>query len=176
MLLVGLGYRKRSGKDTLAALLQRYVKDSIIIHFADSLKDEVAEVCEVTRDEIETHKDIFRPMLQWWGTEFRRQFRGADDYWIQRVDEKVAYYKSAGAKMVFVPDTRFINEAKYIKSQGGIIIKVDRPSLPCGDSHSSETEMNNYGPWDFTITNDQGLEELSAKAYVQAEKLMRMAL
>ena len=147
MLLVGLGYRKRSGKDTLAAFLQSYVKNSVIIHFADSLKDEVSEVCEVSLEVIESNKDLFRPMLQWWGTEFRRKFKGSDDYWIQRVEEKVSYYASVGAKVIFIPDTRFINEAKYIKSRGGIIIKVDRPHLKSTDNHASEIEMDNYGPF-----------------------------
>lgn len=113
--------RLGSGKTTLAKHLANYLKDfsefkPIIFSFADVLRDEVAEILEVSPEKLK-HQDIknmtldefcgpeFRPvipkdfpkvingettirqLLQWWGTEYRR----AQDpnYWVKRTAEYI---------------------------------------------------------------------------------------
>lgn len=67
---------------------------------------------------------------------------------------------------VVAPDCRFLNEAERIKSLGGILIRVERPSLVSTDTHPSETELTQI-KCDFRIVNNGTLEDLSEKvAYV----------
>lgn len=58
------------------------------------------------------------PMLQFWGTEWRRR-RFADNYWIQKVEDYFFnnfYNKQfVGDAYFLLPDTRFKNEVKWIR-------------------------------------------------------------
>ncbi len=58
-----------------------------------------------------------------------------------------------------ITDTRFPNEGKSIKERGGIIIKVNRPSLTSTDRHISETALDDW-EFDEVIENDNGLDKL----------------
>lgn len=168
MLIIGIGHRKHSGKDTLAKMILNYIEYSInprITHFADPLKAEVADVCGIDIQVIQQNKDVFRPMLQWWGTEFRRVFAGDNNYWVDRTAETVEYYKAEeNCKMVIIPDVRFENEADWIKSQGGKLIKIDRPSIQSIDTHPSETSLLEYPGWDMIVQNDSTPDHLLHKA------------
>jgi hypothetical protein len=64
--------------------------------------------------------------------------------------------------MVVIPDVRFQHEVDIIKSIGGSMWKVVRPSLNNVDLHPSETEMEKIVP-DLTIINDNTIENLYNK-------------
>lgn len=113
ILYIGIGGKKRHGKDTFAD----YVKDSILNQqrcvsvirrgFADAIREEVAVfLCRelagspkwprnpVTRlqtimrslnSQEECAKEPFRLLLQWWGVEFRRREFG-ERYWINALE------------------------------------------------------------------------------------------
>lgn len=57
-----------------------------------------------------------------------------------------------------VVDVRFQNEAKAITDNGGVLIRVVRPSLRSGDDHISETEGDNIEV-NATVMNDCSLED-----------------
>lgn len=83
-----------------------------------------------------------------------------------------------------ITDVRFPNEVKTIKDKGGIIIRIDRPRLigqinvhPDGsqithliDQHESETALDDYTEFDYTINNDKRIEELINKVKLVLEK------
>ncbi len=92
-------------------------------------------------------------LLQWWGTEYRRQHYG-HDYWVKKTFASIP----ANLDIAMVTDVRFINEADAIKQRGGYNINVqrlredgqpyfsdDRPA-----DHPSETALDDYN-WDFYI-------------------------
>jgi NAD-dependent SIR2 family protein deacetylase len=166
MLIIGIGYKKFSGKDTLASMIQEEMGHDVcgIIHFADALKREVSAATGVSVEDINKNKDQFRPILQWWGTEFRRQFLpGVNDYWVDKVRETIDASIAIGTslKVVLVPDTRFPNEADWIKARGGKLIKIERPSIESIDLHQSEIAMNSYKrEWDMLIVNEGPREGL----------------
>lgn len=64
---------------------------------------------------------------------------------------------------VIITDARFPNEVEGIKRKGGIVVKIIRPSVVSTSNHPSETSLNNYKDWDYTIINDGTLEQLEKK-------------
>lgn len=170
-LYVGIGCKKGSGKTTFAQLLASYLKcTSIIPHFADALKAETAKACGVTIETIEKDKAIFRPLLQWWGTEFRKGYGKNENYWIDKLEREADFLAtSTGAKIIIVPDVRFPSEANFIKKKGGLLIKVTR--FPYADSHISETALDDFKGWDIHVDNRGTLKELKDKAKLIASSI-----
>ena len=87
-------------------------------------------------------------------------FRSIDyDFWVKnffKVIEEKEYTN------VIITDVRHINEAVAVKEHKGFIIKITREdkTKPHGETHISETALDNYKDFDFTIINNYGLEKL----------------
>jgi len=187
-----------SGKGTAGELLQEMGFTSV--SFASNLKD-VASVMfgwprellegdtEISREWREQPDEFWskelgyeispRKVLQLLGTESVRDVFHKD-FWILSLKRKMKY----GQNYV-VTDCRFPNEMKFIHSQGGILIEVERGVKPHwydiaaaanhGDTkairwlennqiHSSETSWVG-GEIDHKITNNGTLEELKGSLY-----------
>lgn len=162
MLIIGLAGKKQSGKDTFCKLATAMCKVSCFhLAFADSLKLEVAEALDISVEEIERNKSLYRPMLQWFGTEFRRTVN-SDDYWIRRVADKIVKLPN-DTSVCFITDVRFPNEAKFIKEIGGLVIHIKRDLEDVNDLHKSEQSMDGYNGYDYVIENNGTIDELNAK-------------
>ena len=166
MNLIGISGKKLSGKDTVAGMIANYLipLKTVRIGFADTLKDELCAMLNITSTYLDEHKDNFRLIMQGYGTDFRRKLT-SDDYWILKLEKKITELPS-NIHTVVIPDVRFLNEAEYIKKLGGKLIRVergnkDKPWLPIKDSHVSEQELTcfNYY-WDAKIVNNYTLKEL----------------
>lgn len=112
-----------------------------------------------------------RKLLQLEGTEYGRMKHGKD-IWIKYFSNWVDIFKKRGIKNIITPDVRFINEIDYIKSNGGIVIRIIAPlrnekrlqEESGGDiniyndlkNHISECELDkiNDSEFDFVIYND----------------------
>lgn len=96
----------------------------------------------LNRTTIENFKDpVFRPLLQWYGTDFWRQFMGVPDYWLKRFESRI----DGTTAPVVVDDCRFPNEADLLRDKGFIIIKLNRDDKANpGSNHVSESAMDNY--------------------------------
>lgn len=97
-------------------------------------------------------------LLQWWGTEFRRNNFG-ENYWVDKLFASIP----ANIDIALISDTRFLNEADGIKQRGGYCVNVqrlredgtqyfstDRPS-----DHPSEVNLDGYN-WDYYIKSKEG--------------------
>lgn len=159
MIILGLSGKKQTGKNTVATLLQQVTKKWCIeVAFGQFVKNEVAVVCGTTVDNINKNKELFRPILQWWGTEFRRA--SDNDYWIRKMDELlVQLTKDDRVTVVIVTDVRFQNEYNYLKKIDGVLIRVARP-LDIIDNHPSEIDLDKEHNWDDIILNTGTIEEL----------------
>jgi len=159
MIIIGLVGKKRSGKDTVAGFIKELypMPEYIVVNHAhaDSLKGEIMEACGVSLQFIEQNKDVFRPMLQWWGTDFRRGLY-SNNYWIDRLNKKIV---CSEADILVVTDVRFHNEAKNIKEMGGYLLGISRLTKGNIDYHPSETELETIH-CDHIIKNDGSLTEL----------------
>ena len=148
-IIIGFVGYKRSGKDTAAACLKAMLPSKqypIVVRagFADEVKAEIAEALGSTVEYIEANKTRpeVRKLLQWWGTDLRRE--QDSNYWIKRLENKIAAIPTLkDERHVFlVPDIRFHNEADWIRQQGGYLIKVNRAGLVNIDTHASEANVS----------------------------------
>lgn len=180
-MIVGFTGLKGSGKDTAAqALIDRgYIK----VAFADQLKDAVAALFKIKREDIELLKNdlswveirwplsdgavalwSFREFLQRFGTEMGREVFG-EDFWIQQWTRRLVQIVPGEMMMpegitvnAVAPDVRFPNEYHVIRDLGGFTISVVRSGLE-SDGHASEAGTFS----DYVIENDGTIEELHAK-------------
>ena len=100
----------------------------------------------------------YTKLLQWWGTEYRRNNFG-QNYWVEQWKAAV----NPKADIVFSTDMRFSNEAQAVKDLGGFTVQVNRLNVdgtPFVDTsrdpnHPSETQLDGYN-YDFKITVKTG--------------------
>ena len=88
-----------------------------------------------------------RTLLQWWGTEFRRELD--DNYWVKRLAERIELEKP---QIALITDMRFPNEMAFCKEYGETV-RVDRNDLP-PSTHASETALDSTSPEDWSIILD----------------------
>ena len=168
-MLIGITGQKFSGKSTVAKMLSEMLGYKVV-SFADKLKDVTCVLSGCTREQLEDYDfkegvfvpnhlkpycgDVefptYRAFLQHFGSEVMRGIN--NNIWIDCT-------LSDCGKNAIISDCRFPNEAKAIKEQGGIIIRVEREGLQSNDTHSSETAMREIAP-DYIIENKKGLKEL----------------
>jgi hypothetical protein len=180
-MLIGVVGLIGSGKDTVSKRLEEkhgFRRDS----FAKSLKDAVSAMFNWDREMLEGNGDESRQwreqpdkfwskrfgkpvtprwVLQHFGTEVMRQHMH-DAIWI---DSCLSRYDG---KPTVISDTRFQNELKTIKEQGGSIILVKRGQLPTREemrsrgAHRSEWDWMGWN-FDHIIENDGSKKELYDK-------------
>ena len=146
--------------------------------FADALKDAVATIFTWPRGLLEGDSNASRSFRErvdpWWshklgyeitprlilqkmGTEACRHGI-ADNIWIAALEKRIQGYDD-----VVISDVRFPNEIDFIRSAGGVIVRVKRGDDPTPEQlktmHISETAWNSYKP-DSIIHNDYTLEDL----------------
>jgi len=169
-MLIGLVGKIESGKTTVANFIKEQWGDTILIAFADPLKEMILKAGLCTKEELWGKKTKFsRLMMQKIGTEiFRNQID--KNYWIKKTDEKI---KNSKSKNIVVHDVRFIDEAICIKKNHGLLVKIIRPEKKLGffselfkdsleKNHISEVEQDLIKP-DIIIDNDSSIEDLKKK-------------
>jgi hypothetical protein len=121
--LIGISGKANVGKDYVARILK--ARGWTPFHFALHLKMDAIGKGEGTYEEVMVTKPPHvRRRLQLKGTEEGRMVYG-EDIWIKTLDAWLTYFSTQWQKNSFViPDVRFENEAEYIKSRGGILIRV----------------------------------------------------
>jgi len=133
--LIGITGYARSGKDTFyeraAFHLSKEGKTATRIAFADALKKELdpllkkhTNISAFTEDPKD--KELIRPLLVTYGTDLRRKLN--ENCWIQSIQNKVIDHLNQN-EFVFVTDVRFENEAKWIKMNNGILVRVEREGI-----------------------------------------------
>lgn len=154
--IIGFTGYKQSGKDTAVSFFHEYFPHSryniTTFSFAFNLKKEVAEILGQSLDWLEKnkHNPVIRHMLQWYGTEYAKGQRG-DDVWIKEIEVEIANIKEPA--IILIPDVRFLREASWIRSRGGLVIRVEKAGQENTDSHVSETELNKIKA-DFRLYNN----------------------
>lgn len=106
--------------------------------------------------------DMVRRQLQVFGTEICRNLFG-HDCWVKVMERRVeALFAGDSTAKVVIPDTRFANEAEYIKNNGGLLIYVRRNIDTPRMSHSSES-LEAAKMADFVIDNNGSVADLHEK-------------
>lgn len=163
--------------------------------FADALKDSVATIFTWPRGLLEGDSNASRAFRErvdpWWSMKFGYEVTPrlilqkmgteacrhgiADNIWISALEKRIQGYDD-----VVISDCRFPNEIDFIRSAGGVIVRVKRGDDPTPEQlanlHVSETAWNSYDP-DYIIYNESSLDDLkeSVKSYLtRAEKDYKM--
>lgn len=181
--LIGLIGKKRVGKDTFAAVLveefgfarvafadplkeMALTIDPFLVGGWDSSLDDEFLATAVANFGWEEVKDTYpeaRRFLQRLGDGVR-QFE--PEFWLNAGMDTVRG-KRAEAKPVVITDVRYPNEADAIRDAGGTLIRVVRPGADDGDTHASETALDDY-PVGFLVENVGGRNDLEFEARVLA--------
>ena len=162
--VVGLIGHKGSGKDAFASrLVERgYTR----LAFADPLKALLYDinpryayiVDQVGREEAKAYPEV-REALQRLGVACRDHL--GDGVWV----EPLARQLQRTPGNIAIPGVRFPNEVDFVRSQGGILIRIVRPDLKpdATSNHISETALDDVKA-DYRVVNDGTLEDLLATA------------
>lgn len=151
--------------------------DKVKVFHVDS--DKAGSICSKWDDFVEENRDIqdhvaltavtVRRLLQWWGTEYRRD--QDPNYWTRAWVDRVEQYDLYRTH-ILVDDIRFMNELQTLKAEGGLIVKIERPGFNGAGNHSSETSLDGFAGWDHVIVNDGTLPEFLEKIERLAKKLL----
>lgn len=116
---------------------------SSLVSRGDPGRDKIAFINE--------HKPSLRHMLQFYGTEYRRNQDPL--YWVYQLSRRIHAEKPDWA---LIADMRFLNEFYWVKGESGITVNVQRvgaPPLQLANypEHVSETALD-FAPYDYLIS------------------------
>lgn len=189
-MIIGLLGFIGSGKGTAGEILAE--KGFVQLSFADSLKDATSAIFGWSRDLLEGDTEVSRAFREtidpFWSKKFGKditpryilQIMGTEvmrnnllnSIWIDSLERKIYQHEN-----VVVTDVRFINEIKFLKDLGGILLQIDRHStrpewFNLIDQHDKLEEMNIHRSeyeWydnkciDRIIENNGNFEDLELK-------------
>lgn len=198
--IVGISGKRGAGKDLLGSYLTYH--GFKLFPFAGELKDRVRRDFNLSKEQTdgqlkEKETKYLRQLpinpesvqltpdeVAWTPRQimiaYGQFFRQFDElYWVKKVFERVATLPPN--QRVAVTDVRFRNEADYIKSNGGVLVRLERKaSLNIYKgviNDPSETELDNYNGFDLRLSEDrnetpQDLEKFAYNIveHIQAKK------
>lgn len=151
--LIGITGRAGSGKDTFAAALAA-AHPTTRLAFADPMRD-VAEAVFGSRYATQAEKAAVDP---YWATRLGEEWStgrkilqrlGTDvfrngihtDIWLMAMARRLDAVRNV--QFIALTDVRFDNEAEFVRSRGGIVVRMVNPHLPpATDAHASEQGVN----------------------------------
>lgn len=190
-LIVGLGHKKRVGKDTFARFLTQELEclgyEVFRFAFADAMKEAAAKMFGERGLKSAHFYDAY-PEYREWGLyqinktprqiwiEFGNALRGIDpEIWIRKLERLMiaASISSVSGKRpvaFIITDVRFLNEAEAVRRWGGKLIEVRREDAPKG-TDPAEVALDSFGGWDYYVNNNGSLHDLSGIASCAADFL-----
>lgn len=162
----------QSGKSLAASVLARH--NHRLMSFAEPIKRMGAEFfisLGYEKDEavalVWAHKERIVPeinttprhVLQTLGTQWGRDCIN-QSIWLDCMKYRIAKEKDWG---VVIDDVRFLNEAEMIKSMGGEMWKIIRPSVVNKETHVSEGGLDDWDGFNRVIQNTGTIQEFRAK-------------
>lgn len=167
-LLIGVTGKAASGKDTVGNYLKT-VQGFEGVAFADSIRDGMRAMFGFT-DKHFAHpdKEVVLPqygksprqMMQTLGTEWGRQCVN-EDLWLIVAGEKVQKFHDFGFDVV-ITDVRFLNEAEWVRANGGVVWHVVRQGIAGVSEHLSEAGVS-FEQGDVIIENDSTIQALHVR-------------
>jgi len=171
MIVIGFGYKKSSGKSTLAKFLSTHINCThpklrvTEVSFASKLKDISFQLYgwaglkrAIYYETHYTDKEIILPLIgmsprEIWigiGNSLRAVYSNT---WIDYA------LKSIKSDIIIISDMGFTNEARAIRTKGGKLIKLIRDNQPKG-TDPREVELDSWADWDLVINNNGSLDDL----------------
>jgi hypothetical protein len=154
-------------KDAACDMLTLFI-DTYVSYFPDrwdaSYGGWAHPAIPIDRQEIEDGKAVFRPFLQWLGSEFAREYLKNSDCWLQMFEARLEGTERFASDMGHPParvvcdDVRFPNEADYLRRLGFQIVRIRRNEeerlasirstlgVPGSLLHQTETNIDRIAP------------------------------
>ncbi len=107
-----------------------------------------------------------RQVLQWWGTEYRRQQRS--NYWTNQMLLRIKSLVQAGQRRFVITDCRFENEATAVRRLGGIVWQVTRPAAEEAATEGQHASVNDGSTLLPTVVIRNRGDLLDLRAHVLA--------
>lgn len=184
-MIIGIAAAKQSGKDLIGDYIVKNYK-FVNYHFADPIKLACGHLFGFTEDQMfGPEKEVID---EFWGVTPRRvyQILGTEifqydlikhlpelayigrAFWVKRF---MKWYNNQQIKPnIIFTDVRFMHEVNLIKEMGGIIWKLERPSIARTDQHVSEVEISQFDNYDDFIINNSTIDDLYLKVDVLLKK------
>ena len=161
--LIGIAGRARSGKDTSANILAGLLNWDTYA-FAEPIKQMLETVFGPHFRSGDRELPIPwlgkspRHLMQTLGTEWGRQ-HVHPELWILLAQQRLRTLQRAGSGLI-ITDVRFQNEADWIRSEGGVIVEIQRTDRGVSHQHLSEQWEVDA---DVVIPNNAGIYDLKDK-------------
>lgn len=160
--------KQYSGKDTAAKILMEAMPNFKRCAMGDIIKFEYGKQHNLSYEEIENNKPLYRQGLIELGNWGRSQ---SADYWLQKIIEQ--------SGDIVVTDVRIKHEYDVFKSAGAISIRVEatrdireaRGGKLIGEDDVTEVDLDNIQDWDFVIDNNKDYETLKQHVLEIVEKI-----
>ena len=160
-LIIAISGKQLSGKDALAGLLLELLPSFKRVGIGDAIKIELASIKNISLEELEQNKHIYRTELIELGNKGRTLDNGY--YWINKVLETRGN--------LIIPDMRVLKEYQVFKNNGAIMIRVEanketrllRGTIVKEDD-PTECALDNINDWDVVVFNDSTLNNLKKQA------------
>ena len=146
MRIIGMSGKARSGKNYLAEQVLVKQDGYLPLALAGPMKSELAAEEVIPAEEAIGQVDKSprtRKILQLWGTELGRE-RYYEDYWCVRMEWWISHFLDAGIDRFVITDIRFPNEVDWVRSMGGVVVRVTGRGGLEGEAaeHISETALD----------------------------------
>lgn len=186
MKIIAFYGKSGSGKDTIAQMAKKHLKDKKIfcfsIAFADSLKEFILDKLPYPFSSLEkiealkNNKNFFfsfkgnkytmRELMQYVGQGIKELL--GNDIWLKPVQRKLQEFEQQGVQYVFITDVRFEAENQFLEEYNTVRILVKRDAHNEYE-HISEEELEIS--YDYTVSNNGLLEELEEQIVNIIEKM-----
>lgn len=192
-MIIGLSGYAKSGKDTVAEIIQDIQPEKWEVKkFSGKLKEIASILTGFPVHQFEDqdfkssilgeewwknygdfyHQTTVRDFLQVLGTDAIRNGLHSNA-WVNALmaDYRPKKLSEYNPSRWIVTDVRFPNEAEAIKDRGGVIIRIDRPGVEPVNAHPSETALDNWD-FDYKIANASDLVALKQTVEVLLNKIL----
>ena len=156
--IIVISGKQYSGKETLAKILLEFLPQFKRIGIGDAIKIQYGKENNLTFEEIEKEKHLYRDDLIKLGNKGRAIDK---NYWLKNL---------VNLDNIIVPDLRVEDEVDFFKKQGAFLIRVEssyesrssRGVIVNNDDHT-EIALDNYKDWNLIIENNSDFETFKTK-------------
>lgn len=159
--IIVISGKQYSGKDTLAKILLQKMPDYKRIGIGDAIKIQFGKENNLTFEEIEAQKHLYREKLIELGNWGRAQDK---NYWLNNL---------SNTDKIIVPDVRVEDEINFFKSKNAFLVRVNssfenrsKRGVIVNNDDDTETALDNYQAWNIVVENNSTYEELQKQADV----------
>ena len=167
--IIGIAGYARTGKDTFGSILIKELnkiglsakKLSLAFELKSDLDSFLTDkfgISAFTEDTKE--KNFIRPLLICYGTELMR--KKDPEYWIKKMQKTIDFNNNCGIISV-VCDIRFLNEASWLRKNGGILVHLKRLGMNPADKNEKENDSSLREVSDFPINWESFTEDYISK-------------